>query len=93
MNVTEKKERLSINVNKKTKEEAAKLYESMGMNLTTAVNAFLIQSVREQKMPFTPSLNSLSEQAKRQSEAGIVYEYSDSEEFKKYLDKLIKENE
>ena len=38
------------------KDDAAALYESLGMSLSSAINTFLRQSVREQAMPFTPSL-------------------------------------
>lgn len=38
------------------KTEAAALYESMGMSLSTAINVFLRQSVNIHGMPFTPSL-------------------------------------
>lgn len=37
------------------KKQAAELYESMGMSLNTAINVFLRQSVKEQRMPFQPS--------------------------------------
>ncbi|NEG77836.1 type II toxin-antitoxin system RelB/DinJ family antitoxin [Bifidobacterium avesanii] len=37
------------------KKQASELYESMGMSLNTAINVFLRQSVKEQRMPFQPS--------------------------------------
>ncbi|AXY25708.1 type II toxin-antitoxin system antitoxin, RelB/DinJ family [Suicoccus acidiformans] len=50
------KERLSINVDKATKDEAMALFEELGMSLTTAVNLFLKQSLRERALPFRVSL-------------------------------------
>lgn len=43
-------------VDAELKQQAAALYESMGMSLNTAINVFLRQSVREQCMPFRPSV-------------------------------------
>ena len=38
------------------KEEASHLFETLGMNLQTALELFLKQSLREQALPFQPSL-------------------------------------
>lgn len=38
------------------KEEASHLFEALGMNLQTALELFLKQSLREQALPFQPSL-------------------------------------
>ena len=46
--------KLIVNVDDDIKERAAALYESMGMNLTTAVNMFLRQSLAEDGVPFRP---------------------------------------
>ena len=46
--------KLIMNVDDDIKERAAALYESMGMNLTTAVNMFLRQSLAEDGVPFKP---------------------------------------
>lgn len=42
------------------KKQASELYESMGMSLNTAINVFLRQSVKEQRMPFQPSAAPMS---------------------------------
>ena len=42
----------SIKIDAKTKKEAQELFEDLGMSLTTAVNIFLKQAVREQRIPF-----------------------------------------
>ena len=46
--------KLIANVDDDVKERAAALYESMGMNLSTAVNMFLRQSLAEDGLPFRP---------------------------------------
>lgn len=46
---------LSIRIEEKTKKEAAKTLEALGLDLSTAVKMFLNQVVVEQGIPFTPS--------------------------------------
>lgn len=43
-----------VNVDDAVKGEASRLYESMGLNLSTAVNMFLRQSIVDNGLPFTP---------------------------------------
>ena len=49
---------ISIRVDTDLKNEADKLFNELGLNLSSAVNIFLRQSVREQAIPFNVSLNS-----------------------------------
>ena len=42
----------TINIDDNTKKEAQELFKDLGMNLTTAINIFLKQAVREQRIPF-----------------------------------------
>ena len=48
-------------VDAELKQQAAALYESMGMSLNTAINVFLRQSVKERRMPFQPSAAPMAE--------------------------------
>ncbi len=48
---------LSIRMYKKLKEQAEQLFSELGMNMTTAFNIFVRQSVRQGKIPFEISLN------------------------------------
>lgn len=43
---------LSIRVNKKLKKEADTLFKDLGLNISSAVNMFLAQCVREESIPF-----------------------------------------
>lgn len=43
---------ISIRVNETLKEQAQSLFKELGMDMSTAVNIFLTQSVREQRIPF-----------------------------------------
>ena len=42
----------TINIDDNTKKEAQELFKDLGMNLTTAINIFLKQAIREQRIPF-----------------------------------------
>lgn len=48
---------LSIRIDKELKEQAENLFSELGMNMTTAFNIFVRQSVRQGKIPFEISLN------------------------------------
>ena len=48
---------LSIKTDKATKQEAEKLFDELGFNMTTAVNAFLKCAIREQAIPFDLKLD------------------------------------
>jgi DNA-damage-inducible protein J len=48
---------LSIRMERDLKEQAERLFAELGMNMTTALNIFVRQSVRQGKIPFEISLN------------------------------------
>ena len=48
---------MSFRVDKTLKKEADELFRKLGLNTSVALNMFLSQSVREQALPFTPSLS------------------------------------
>lgn len=48
---------VSFRTDEKLKENATKVYESLGMNLTTAINMFLKQTVIQQKYPCSLDLD------------------------------------
>ena len=43
---------INIRIDDKLKKEAEKLFNDLGINMSSAINVFLKQSVREQKIPF-----------------------------------------
>jgi len=47
---------LSIRMDKELKEQAEILFSELGMNMTTAMNVFVRQSVRQGKIPFEIAL-------------------------------------
>ena len=48
---------VTIRVDEDLKKQADSLFSELGLNLTTAFNIFLRQSVREQRIPFQVSKN------------------------------------
>ena len=48
---------MNIRMDKNIKEQAQKLFSEFGLDMTTAINIFLRQSIREQKIPFELRLN------------------------------------
>ena len=42
----------TINIDEETKKKAQELFKDLGMNLTTAINIFLKQAIRERGLPF-----------------------------------------
>ena len=47
---------MSFRVDKNLKKQADELFRNLGMNTSVALNMFLTQSVREQSIPFIPSI-------------------------------------
>ena len=48
---------LNIRTDKNVKAAAEKIFEELGLNMTTAVNIFLRQTIRENGIPFDLKLN------------------------------------
>lgn len=52
---------INIRVDSKVKEEAEKLFSKIGMNMSTAMNVFLRQSIRYGGIPFEIRINEPNE--------------------------------
>ncbi len=52
MNSMPKSTNLNIRLDKELKEQADKLFKKLGLNMSSAINLFLTQSVKEQGIPF-----------------------------------------
>ena len=48
---------VTVRMDPKVKAQADELYASLGMDMSTAVNMFVRQCLRERQLPFQPSLN------------------------------------
>lgn len=63
---------LNIRTDKEIKEAAEKIYSSLGLNMTTAINMFLRASIRESGIPFDLKLNVPSDETIKAIEEGRV---------------------
>ena len=52
---------INIRVNEQVKSDAKKLFAKFGLDLSTAINMFLIQSIREQGVPLDLHLHTPNE--------------------------------
>ena len=52
---------LNIRTDKDVKAKAEKIFNALGLNMTTAINIFLRQSIRENGIPFEVKLNTPNE--------------------------------
>ena len=71
--------RIQVRTSRQLKEQATKTLDRMGMDMPTAINMFLTQLVRDQRLPFQPSLIPY-EDAVREAEAEPVVKVKDIEE-------------
>lgn len=80
---------LQTRVDTKTKQEAERLFESLGLDMTTAIRLFLRQAINQQRIPFDivpPQYNfteetlSAIEEARRISKDDSVKSYSSAKE-------------
>ena len=83
---------VSFRIDTDIKNQADKLFADLGLNMTTAFNIFLRQSVRERSIPFqitanTPNAETVAAmlEAGRIASAPSVKRYSDVEEALKEL--------
>lgn len=51
---------INIRLDSNLKQNAEHLFKNLGLNMSTAINMFLTQSVREQAIPFKASMNNFN---------------------------------
>ena len=85
---------ISIRMDKSLKEQADKLFEELGMNISTAFNIFVRQSLRDECIPFKISLEQPNKEtvkamleAKEIAKDKNVKGYNNVDEFFKDLEK------
>ena len=85
---------LNIRTDKEIKEAAEKIYSSLGLNMTTAINMFLRASIRERGIPFELKLNIPTDETIEAIEEGrmianddSVNAYDNSDDLRKATDK------
>ncbi len=82
---------ISIRVNDNLKEQAQALFKSWGLDMSTAVNIFLSQTVREQRIPFiigegVPNVETAVAIEELENGGGTVFSGSTEELFSKILE-------
>lgn len=63
---------LNIRTDKEIKEAAEKIYASLGLNMSTAINMFLRASIRESGIPFDLKLNVPNDKTIKAIEEGRI---------------------
>ncbi len=69
---------LNIRIDKDVKTQAEKIFEALGLNMTTAVNIFLRQSIRENGIPFDVKLSVPNETTASAIKEGRALAYDSS---------------
>lgn len=76
---------LNIRTDKNVKAAAEKIFEALGLNMTTAVNMFLRQTIRENGIPFELKLDVPNDVTREAMEEASEMMRS-PEKYKKYSD-------
>ncbi len=82
---------LQVRMDKELKTQVEELYRSMGTTFAEAVRIFAQQSVREGRMPFTPSLKTWDEYTQEEIDAKLEKSFRDIAEGKVYTPDQIDE--
>ena len=89
---------LNIRIDKNVKIAAEKIFEELGLNMTTAINIFLRQTIRENGIPCELTLNTPNsvtmaaiEEGKRIACDESVKGYTDMEELKAALEDEVQD--
>ncbi|MBQ7011369.1 MAG: type II toxin-antitoxin system RelB/DinJ family antitoxin [Clostridia bacterium] len=84
---------LNIRTDREVKLAAEKIFEELGLNMTTAINMFLKQTIRENGIPFELKLNtpnaatvSAIEEGRKIAEDKSIKGYSDIDSLRAALD-------
>lgn len=84
---------LNIRTDKEVKQAAEKIFEALGLNMTTAVNMFLRQTIRENGIPFELKLDTPNqvtvvaiEEGRRIAEDETAKGYTDMNDLKAALE-------
>ena len=86
MNVTN----INIHVDNDVKKEAQDVFSSLGLDMTTAINIFLRQAIRQRSIPFAVTANSTKKTPKPGCMKGKIWMADDFdapiEDFNEYME-------
>lgn len=86
---TNTKDRVNVRVDKETKEQAKAIYHQLGLDMSTAINMFLKQTVMTNSLPLETSINKLeTEQAMRDALNGNTEEIGTIDDFDSWVKNL-----
>ena len=87
------KRKLSVNVLESDRDAASKLFKSLGMDMTTAINIFLKQSIAEKGLPFRPQLVDETAKAVYEDRSGQVEHFKSEEDWQASVLDELKNND
>ena len=70
--MSERMVNVNVRINAAVKEAAEEMFEQMGLNMTTAVNIFLRQSLRQRAIPFEIKLDEFTDETKAAIDEGYA---------------------
>lgn len=86
---------INLRIDKSLKKQAEELFESFGLNMTSAINMFLKQAVREQSIPFKITSNDAYnfnvQNSLKVTESGSTAAYFSATDVKSSLTDIFKE--
>ena len=81
---------INIRVDNTVKKEAQDIFSSMGLDMTTAINIFLRQAIRQRSIPFSISADPAKKIPKQGCMKGKIWMADDFdaplEDFKEYME-------
>ena len=80
--------RIQVRTENELKEKADSVFHAMGMDMGTAVNMFLAQTVNEQRLPFQPSVLTPFEKSVLDTEAEPVIHGGDAKAMKELIERV-----
>ncbi|WP_429971735.1 type II toxin-antitoxin system RelB/DinJ family antitoxin [Fructilactobacillus sp. Tb1] len=87
--MSEEKARVNVRVDKETKEKAAKIYKDLGLDMSTAVNMFLKETVLTDSVPLKLNLNyDENEEARNDVKNGNTRKFKNINEFNDWVDNI-----
>lgn len=81
---------LNVRTDSEVKEAAERIFEALGLNMTTAVNVFLRQTIRENGLPFELKLDVPNAATAKAIEEGRKLAYDKNAKGYKSMDELRK---
>lgn len=71
LTIKEAKSLISFRTKQSTKKKAEKIFDDMGVSMSSALNMFLTQVVRDKGLPFTPTAQKKGPAGRANSDTGI----------------------